>query len=51
MRFSINTVTNIHTIPLYVPPNISNSAVDYEKKNFNYAKIKLPNGLAHTATH
>jgi hypothetical protein len=34
MRVSVNTVTNIYTIPLYVPPKISNSAVDYEIKNF-----------------
>jgi hypothetical protein len=34
MRFSVNTVTNIYTIPLDVPPKISNSAADYETKNF-----------------
>jgi hypothetical protein len=34
MRFSVNTVTNIYTIPVYVPPKISNSASDYETKNF-----------------
>jgi hypothetical protein len=34
MRISVNTVTNIYTIPLYVPPKISNIAADYEIKNF-----------------
>jgi hypothetical protein len=29
MRVSVNTVTNIYTIPPYVPPKISNSAADY----------------------
>jgi hypothetical protein len=33
MRVSVHTVTNIYTISLYVPPKISNSAADYEKKN------------------
>jgi hypothetical protein len=27
-------VTNIYTIPLYVPPKILNGAADYETKNF-----------------
>jgi hypothetical protein len=34
MLFSVNTVTNIYTIPLYVHHKISNSAADYEIKNF-----------------
>jgi hypothetical protein len=34
MRVSVNTVTNIYTIPLYVPSKIWNSAADYETKNF-----------------
>jgi hypothetical protein len=39
MRFlsvwvTVNKVTNIYTIPLNVPPKISNSAADYETKNF-----------------
>jgi hypothetical protein len=34
MRVSVNKVTNIYTIPLYVPPKISNSAADYETTNF-----------------
>jgi hypothetical protein len=32
MRVSVNTVTNIYTIPLIVPPKILNSAADYETK-------------------
>jgi hypothetical protein len=34
MRVSVDTVTNIYIIPLYVPPKISNIAADYETKNF-----------------
>jgi hypothetical protein len=34
MWVSVNTVTNIYTIPVYVPPKISNSADDYETENF-----------------
>jgi hypothetical protein len=34
IRVSVNTVTNIYTIPLYALPKILNSAVDYETKNF-----------------
>jgi hypothetical protein len=34
MRVSVNTVTNIYTTPLHVPPKISNSAADYETKKF-----------------
>jgi hypothetical protein len=34
MRVSVNMVTIIYTIPLYVPPKISNSMADYETKNF-----------------
>jgi hypothetical protein len=34
MRVSVNTVTNICTIPIYVSPKISNSAADYETKRF-----------------
>jgi hypothetical protein len=30
MQVSVNTVTDIYTIPLYVPPEVSNSAADYE---------------------
>jgi hypothetical protein len=33
MWVSVNTVTNIYTIPLRVPPKISNNAADYETKN------------------
>jgi hypothetical protein len=38
MRFSVNMVTNIYTIPLYVPPKISNSSADYERKILNNAE-------------
>jgi hypothetical protein len=34
MWVSVNTVTNIYTIPLYVLPKISSSAADYETKIF-----------------
>jgi hypothetical protein len=34
MRISVYTVTNIYNIPIYAPPKISNSAADYETKNF-----------------
>jgi hypothetical protein len=34
MQVLVNTVTNIYTIPLYVPPKSLNSAADYETKNF-----------------
>jgi hypothetical protein len=37
MRVSINMVTNIYNIPLYVPPKISNNATNYE------TKIKIDN--------
>jgi hypothetical protein len=43
MRVSVNTVTNIYTIPLYVPPKISNSAADYEKKFLTTQKKSLEN--------
>jgi hypothetical protein len=42
MRVPVNTVTNIYTIPLNVPPKISNSAADYETKIFNNAKKSRP---------
>jgi hypothetical protein len=32
MQVSVNTVTNIYTIPLYVPHKISNIADYYETK-------------------
>jgi hypothetical protein len=38
MQVSVSTVTNIYSIPLYVPPTISNGAADYETKKFNNAK-------------
>jgi hypothetical protein len=38
IQVSVNTATNIYTIPLYVPPKISNSAADYETKFFNNGK-------------
>jgi hypothetical protein len=34
LRVSVNTVTNIYTIPLDVPLKIASSAADYETKNF-----------------
>lgn len=43
MRVSVNAVTNIYTIHLYLPPKISNSAADYEKKKINNAKKKVEN--------
>jgi hypothetical protein len=32
MHVSVNTVTNIYTIPLYAPPKISYIAAYYETK-------------------
>jgi hypothetical protein len=37
MRVSVTKVTNICTIPLYVPSKISSSVADYGKK-FNKTK-------------
>jgi hypothetical protein len=34
VQVSVNTFTNIYTIPLYVPLKISNSAADYKTENF-----------------
>jgi hypothetical protein len=42
MRASVNTVTNIYTIPLYLPPNISNSVAVWNKKFLTMQKKKLP---------
>jgi hypothetical protein len=42
MPVSVNTVTNIYTIPLYVPPKTPNSAADYETK-FLTTQKKSPN--------
>jgi hypothetical protein len=46
MRVLVNTVTNIYTIRLYVPPKISNIAADYETKIFNNAKKSPENSVA-----
>jgi hypothetical protein len=46
MRFSVNTVTNISTIPPHVPPKISNSAADYVTKFFKNAKKSRPKTVA-----
>jgi hypothetical protein len=40
MRVSVNMATNIYTIPLYAPSKISNSAADYETKDFKQCKKK-----------
>jgi hypothetical protein len=48
MRVSVNTVTNIYTIPVYVPPKISNSAADYEKKILTTQKNSPENCLQQT---
>jgi hypothetical protein len=34
MLVSVNTITKIDTVPLYVPLKISNSAANYETTNF-----------------
>jgi hypothetical protein len=46
MQVSVSTVTNIYTIPLYVPPKISNSAADYEIKNLYQRKKSRPKTVA-----
>jgi hypothetical protein len=34
MQVSINTVTNVYTIPPYVPPKVLNSVACYETEKF-----------------